>query len=436
MQVKKFEARTMKEALEMVKTHLGPDAIILSARDNKKSFGLVGEVSVEITAAVSDVTLQKKKFAENKLSENTKANFQKSTARVQKELIEKIVQKEYEKQKPRPVTTQRYIEIDEPRTAAEMPAPQRPAPENNLIRNLQSEISALKQVIGQFQKIPQQMSGGHPGSDYGLPYDVSFLFEKLTHEGVSETLASQILHDALKKIPTTKYKNKAFFEGWVAKNILETTQLSSLNLDTKVHVFLGPSGAGKTSTLVKMASHLIIREKKKVGFVTTDTVKVGASDQMKIYAQILNVPFTVVRQPTDWMKLQDYLQQVDVILVDYPALDGRQLEQIQAWKNLLPPSRFLAQKHLVLSCTSRFADMKEAAQRLSPLNPDDLIITNLDESTQRGTVFSAMKELGLPLFAFGIGSRVPEDFEFATRERVLDLIFRITEKRLADTVER
>ncbi|HEY1079416.1 MAG TPA: flagellar biosynthesis protein FlhF, partial [Bdellovibrio sp.] len=67
MQVKKFEARTMKEALEMVKTQMGPDAIILSARDNNKSFGLVGEGSVEITAAVSDETLQKKKFAESRL---------------------------------------------------------------------------------------------------------------------------------------------------------------------------------------------------------------------------------------------------------------------------------------------------------------------------------------------------------------------------------
>ncbi|WP_374021172.1 hypothetical protein [Bdellovibrio bacteriovorus] len=62
MQVKKFEARTMKEALEMVKTQLGPDAIILSARDNNKSFGLVGEGSVEITAAVSEETLQKKEI--------------------------------------------------------------------------------------------------------------------------------------------------------------------------------------------------------------------------------------------------------------------------------------------------------------------------------------------------------------------------------------
>jgi flagellar biosynthesis protein FlhF len=96
MLVKKFEARTMKEALEMVKAQMGPDAIILAARDNKKSFGLVGEVSVEITAAVSETTLHKKKFVETKMVETDKERFQRSPARTQKDLIEKMVRRELE----------------------------------------------------------------------------------------------------------------------------------------------------------------------------------------------------------------------------------------------------------------------------------------------------------------------------------------------------
>ncbi|MBK7960115.1 MAG: hypothetical protein IPK04_02145 [Bdellovibrionales bacterium] len=94
--------------------------------------------------------------------------------------------------------------------------------------------------------------------------------------------------------------------------------------------------------------------------------------------------------------------------------------------------RFLPQKHLVLPCTYRSDDMKEAATRWEAFRADDLIITNLDESVRRGVVYSIMKELSLPLFAFGIGSRVPDDFEYATKERVLDLIFRITEQQVSD----
>ena len=68
MQVRKFEARNMKEALEMVKRNLGPDAVILQAKDNSGKFGLGGVSSVEVTAAVSETTLRKKKLAEAKMT--------------------------------------------------------------------------------------------------------------------------------------------------------------------------------------------------------------------------------------------------------------------------------------------------------------------------------------------------------------------------------
>src|SRR6185312_9590081 len=116
MQVKKFEARTMKEALEMVKTQLGPDAIILSARDNNKSFGLVGEGSVEITAAVSEETLHRKKFVESRLRVEDKEKLNRSSAKVQKHIIDKMVTKyidEKEASAPKKITRTRYIEIDD-----------------------------------------------------------------------------------------------------------------------------------------------------------------------------------------------------------------------------------------------------------------------------------------------------------------------------------
>src|SRR5580693_8259482 len=93
MQVKKFEAKTMKEALQLVKQELGPEAIILSAKDNKRSFGLAGKGSVEITAAISEKSLQKKKYAENNLPDEAKAKFRTQSAKRQKEFIENTISK-------------------------------------------------------------------------------------------------------------------------------------------------------------------------------------------------------------------------------------------------------------------------------------------------------------------------------------------------------
>ena len=86
MQVKRFEAKSMKEALQMVKQELGPEAIILSAKDNKKSFGLAGKGSIEITAAISEKSLQKKKYVEKNLPDNAKEKFRGQSAKSQKRI--------------------------------------------------------------------------------------------------------------------------------------------------------------------------------------------------------------------------------------------------------------------------------------------------------------------------------------------------------------
>ncbi len=488
MQVKKFEARTMKEALEMVKSQLGPDAIILSARDNNKSYGLVGEGSVEITAAVSEETLQKKKFTESRLREQDREKFQRSSARSQKELIEKMVNRHVAKNQPIPAITQRrYIDIEDENNhlaaAAPMPAsarnqqavaaqnvsaeerirkatqralaamgedfvekPLRKAAvalardtqkaatstvkqtnvESSEMLALRNEIASLKNVITQFQSVPQTFSVGHPGNDYGIPYDLSFMFEKLTNAGVADDVAAEMLDLAQNQIPAIKMKNRSLIEGWVARHILETTKISAQQTSGKIHCFVGPAGAGKTSSLIKMASQMVIRENKKIALISTDTYKVGAADQMRIYAQILNVPFSIIRNQNDWNNIMRYISNLDAVLVDFTGLSLKNSDEMNLLKNFLPPSSLPATTHLVLPATTKDQDATELGRRYSILGCKDVIFTGLDESAQHGTIYNFMRNFDMPLHSFGIGSRVPEDFEFATKERVLDLIFKIT----------
>lgn len=481
MQVKKFEARTMKEALEMVKSQLGPDAIILSARDNNKSFGLVGEGSVEITAAVSEETLQRKKFTESRLREQDQQRFQQSTARQQKELITKMVDKHNQKNKvPAPITQRRYIDIEEDENqqarvrtsaqralnafqeqeeiftgtrkqsaqaaAANSPAVRpavklAPVPaavanqerESEAIRVLKNEIANLKQVITQFQQMPQNFVGSHPGADYGINYDLSAIFSKLTVAGIDVEIAAEILTQAQETLPALKLKNKALVEAWVARHVLETTKIASNPTQGKIHCFVGPAGAGKTSAMIKMASNMVVREGKKVALFTTDTFKVGASDQMKIYAQILNVPFSVIRTQNDWQNLMRYLANVDCVLVDFTGLSLKNNDEIQMMRSLLPPQALNPNIHLVLSANSKDGDVTELGRRYSMLNYKDVIFSGLDESAQHGTIYNFMKRFDIPLHSFGIGPRVPEDFEFATKERLLDLIFKITQLNQQDS---
>ena len=87
-----------------------------------------------------------------------------------------------------------------------------------------------------------------------------------------------------------------------------------------------------------------------------------------------------------------------------------------------------------MNATSKDADMTDIGRRFSFLGYQDVIFTSLDESVQHGPIYNFMKKFDIPLHSFGIGSRVPEDFEFATKERIVDLIFKITKANLPQKI--
>jgi flagellar biosynthesis protein FlhF len=468
MRVKKFEAKSMKEALLMVKHELGPDAIILSAKDHRKSYGLVGEGSVEVTAAVSEAASNKKKFTESRLTAGDKERFDGSTAREQKQLIEKMADRRLERQ-----AQIRAQLLEQARNSSSGPAPkaasiaplqsapaatrertrvsyidiqddnQAPAAsstsgtvsgqtQNIQLADLRSEILRLHEVIQSFHKVPQTFAPSHSGAELGVPKELSFMYQKLHDAGLSNEVVTDLLRGAQNEIDPQHLNRRAAIDAWVARKILDNTKLSQDPFKGRVHTFVGPSGSGKSSVLIKMASHLVVTERKRIAVISSDTLKVGAVDQMKIYCRILNVPFAIVRGPKDWDWVLGQLSNVDHILVDSPGLPLKDLEEIHFLKSILPPEAVSSQTHLVLRATQKDKDAFEAARRYKSASHQDVIFTGLDQSVQHGLIYNFQLQTGTPLHSFGIGSRIPEDFEAATKERVLDLIFKLTKLRSSE----
>lgn len=463
MQIKKFEARTMKEALEMVKLQLGPDAVILSAKEVNKGFGLGGEKSIEITAAFSETVLQQKKYVEAKMPDHLKEAFAKTSARIQKETLKKALQSQQneilraEKSKrpviPPNITQRKYVEIDreddeqtqvqarnsltttvsssyKPTTAQ---LPRSPITQvaqkafNNLeVDHLKQEIEQLKNLLHQFKTVPQSFVQAHPGAENGVNYNLSKYFSFLTEKGVSATCAGQILKRVQDVLKPEQQANKNNVEGLMGRIILNSVPLASDTHD-KFHLFVGPSGVGKTTTMIKLASQLVLKQGKRVALISTDTLKIGADEQMKIYSQILNLPFIAIRSEQDWQKLIPYLDQVDHVLVDFASLQLKNNDEIEYLAKMSPPQDVGSTRtHLVLSALSKDSDLTEIYRRYSILNIQDVIFTGLDEAAVHGNIYNFSTTHQVPLFGFGIGSRTPEDYEVATAERVVDLIFNIT----------
>lgn len=439
MQVKKFEARTMKDALEMVKSQLGPDAIIMSAREIKK--GLVGQESVEITAAISEATLQKKRFVESQLNDKEKEKFYRSSARVQKDVIEKLVNKHVQKVKQKTEAMQqrsrsaslRYIDIpDDTQNYTQAPAAVKkvavPQASNSQTQYAQQvDQPNTKSNLEPLVQSKIQLSAESAWEDLKKNSAFEAITEQLVQQGVLKTEAIQLIEAVQTEWPKNKAKDKNSIEVAVAKKIIRNLSIQHPQDSQKVHLFIGPSGSGKTSMLIKLASHMSLVEKKNIAILTTDTVKLGAVEQLKMSAEILEIPFVVIRGPEDWQHIAQGLDAVDAVLVDFPGLSLRYQKDYELLNHLLPRGIDSVQTHLVLSSLSKDIDIFEFCKRYSQVHFDDLIFTCLDETTHHGTLYNTCQKTRAPLFAFGIGTNIPDDFEYATKERVLDLIFKITQ---------
>lgn len=178
---------------------------------------------------------------------------------------------------------------------------------------------------------------------------------------------------------------------------------------------------------MKLASHLIAKENKKIAFATADTFKVGAADQMRIYAQILNTSYSIIRSKNDWMNILKASQGYDYLFIDYPGLALRTNEENNLLERLLPPEGISRDMHLVLSATDQDNYLTDAGARYQKHGFDDVIFNFLDETFHHGNIYNFQSRFSKPYLAFGLGTKIPEDFEFATPERVLDLVMKITQ---------
>lgn len=482
MQVKKFEATSMKEALELIKNQLGPEAIILSVKDRKTPMARGGGTIFEVTAAVSDTTLRRKIAAEKKLGSKELERFNRSSARVQKEFINKVFNQPAPKievpQAARPLTTRRYIEIDDSefsqsnaKEANQTPTAQqrikmaaesaRIAAQGSLISDSRSktgitgtsaisvgatqsanvtpastsaprELLTLKNEIGELKKVIEELQGVranktslHPGAELGINFELSPVYEKLQRAGLSRDWIGASLVKAQANLPASQSRNRSIVEGYLARLLLEETEIAKSPLASRYHVFVGPSGQGKTSSLVKLASYLVLTAKKRVAIATVDRFKVGASDQLRTFAQILNIPYAEITRAEDWTAVDQKLGHIDFILVDFPGAALKSQREVELLQPLLPPTNGGRSIHLVMSVLNKDEDAFEIAQRYGAIGIRDVIFTKLDESIQHGLIFNFITKFRWPLFGFGTGPQIPEDFEWATKERVLNLIFRI-----------
>jgi len=178
----------------------------------------------------------------------------------------------------------------------------------------------------------------------------------------------------------------------------------------KVVLLLGPTGVGKTTTLVKLAANFSVKQKKKVGIINTDTFRIAAQEQIKTYADILSIPLAIVYQASELEETLEAMSDREVIFIDTAGKrpgDEQHCADIKRMIEICAPEDVL----LCVAATTSFGSIKEVIDTYSFIENFKLLVTKLDETSYRGMMLNLSWYAKRNLAYVTTGQNVPDDIE-------------------------
>ncbi len=384
MKIKTYSALTEAEAIDKVKNDLGGTAIILNIKKIKPQgiFSVFRKQRVEVIAGYEENGQDKKKIEENLDTSNYQT----------RDMLLKYQEQEMK------------------------------------IQNIEKMLISTEELMENvFSKITVASKSNTETTNTKYENTILQLFyDELLKSDVSEEVAEYILNDIDTQMDSNQFELNRILKIVYNKIVDILKQpipvLSGSVKNPAVTVFIGPTGVGKTTTIAKLASQLILNDNKSVCLITADTYRIAAVEQIKTYAEILNVPIEVVYSPEEieisYNKLKDICE---IILVDTAGRSHKNIENLRELCSLmerLPES----QKFLVLSATTKYNDLLKIAEVFNELGDYNLVFTKLDETTSLGSILNICFKTGKGLSYITDGQNVPDDMKIAKPELIAKAI--------------
>ncbi|WP_279360907.1 flagellar biosynthesis protein FlhF [Xanthomonas sacchari] len=304
-----------------------------------------------------------------------------------------------------------------PAAAALAAVPTFPAPQNDeQLTQLRDELSLMRQMIErEMNRLTDERLRGSPVRAQALELMDDYGFD------------SGITRDVVMQIPADLelHRGRGLMLGLLSKR-LPIAALDPLE-EGGVIALIGPTGAGKTTTIAKLASRFLERHAARdVALVTTDTIRVGGREQLHSYGRQLGIAVHEADSDAALQQLLERLADYKLVLIDTAGM-GQRDRALAAQLHWLRASR-VVRSLLVLPANAHFSDLDEVVRRFAGADPQGVILTKLDETGRFGSALSVVVDHRLPITWVTDGQRVPDDLH---RANAASLVLRLEDLRRA-----
>jgi flagellar biosynthesis protein FlhF len=289
--------------------------------------------------------------------------------------------------------------------------------------DVESEVATLRRIV---EDLRAEIHGNRaePKSmaarvDTPAPAPLGRVQQRLIERGVEPTLAGEIAREALRGAGGAGEKDIAVALRQALRTRLSSGRSPWEGEERRLVALVGPTGVGKTTTIAKIAAHAILDSRLKVSLVTVDTYRIGASEHIQRYGEIMNVPTHVARDEASLREAIFRSGDAHLVLIDTAGRSDAAALAAQA--QLLHKVEGV-ECHLVLSAASGAREIRAAAKRFHAYKAERLIFSKLDESDGPGSILSATTETNVAVSCVTDGQRVPEDIHPASGQSLVDRV--------------
>lgn len=384
--IKTFRAKSIQQALELVRAELGPDASVLHTR--RLNTGMVSrwvrgteiEVAATVAAAADGATASATLPTERPSPPSTEESAPPTPA------VRFDHSDQYRRQLAHAsagVPLQSSAAIPRETAREPEPAPSRLFDAFATLVDADVEEVVCRDLLGALRS-----AGGDAIADAGL---------------LRETLASLIAEELRVSGPIQTQVQQAESEG------------------PRLAALVGPTGVGKTTSIAKLAANFRLKQQLRVGLITVDTYRVAAVDQLRTYADIIDLPMEVVATPREMRRAREKFADLDLVLLDTAGRSPRDAVRLQELQSILAEAR-PDEVHLVLSTTASPRSLVGTVEQFASVGVTSLLLTKLDEADGLGRLLSVTRESGLPISYLTNGQNVPDDIAVAEAKGLADSI--------------